>query len=817
MADKYAVIANGNYVIVSESNPGFAIDVPGGSTEAGKAVQLWERIDSNAQMWWIKLAGTEGDYYIHNFFSDKYLDRPNNNSSENGTIVQQWDFNSADEQNQAQKWKFVDTGRTATVDNKTLHVYTIRHNLNNSCIDVFNNEMKNGTKIEMWEILADHPNQGWILVPQSYVVGGESGNGTGSSAAQPGVSDIPAVDGNVYEIHPEYSEDLCVDVDGASTANGGNVFLWPRLDQNNQKWLVCKDHDGDKRFQNIRNINSGLYMNVSNGELNGNVQQWNYRTTEARVNSQWTTSPYERTMSVDGRSYEVFEVIPGCQTEQRLDSTGSGTTQGTNLRIWEKNNSNAQGFAFVSTSILDSSMPVVSMIEVSAGGQRGTEIMVPDDTDTVDVSWISISGYNNYEVRYRYSYDGITSDWYSWSDNSTANQGWGNVGESNVTSLTTTDDGRQVPSHESFGGIKLPKPVSETANGYYDLRIEVRTFDNRHQWTPYNGILDCDGNLLTSSYIVPAHGGSVTSHHRIYRQVSITVQGAAYGRDGIIIGYTIDGAAPLNNSISIGCDGLFRRHAFGNLERVGIVTIPYSHLQRVPADSETLTLRYTLTTQVGDMAEQTATTTIAFGKNNPAGLFPSQDDGMLDVPTSSDTALWLIVHRGHGDMLVKAAGTKLAVPFGVTTRYLSASGTTLANASSGVSETTPVNTNYYWLTTLDGSIALKVHVNEGGAPEFKPTYERVSTAVTTTGREREVVGFGNTVKASWNLTGVLYSDNPVEQQKQREDFDKIAHSTYVVFRDPRGFWAQCAVISASLDYSPAYYDAVDISLQEVSL
>lgn len=138
--------------------------------------------------------------------------------------------------------------------------------------------------------------QDWELVPE--------GTGGGS---------------NFEEITSRHSG-LCLDVDGSSTADGGNVQQWTCTGGANQHWEL---QDVGGGYVEIVNRNSGLCLDVNEWSTadGANVQQW---SCHGGVNQQWEVEDL-------GESYvEIVNRNSGLC----LDVSGWSTVDGGNVQQW---------------------------------------------------------------------------------------------------------------------------------------------------------------------------------------------------------------------------------------------------------------------------------------------------------------------------------------------------------------------------------------------------------------------------------------------------------------------------------------------------
>ena len=138
--------------------------------------------------------------------------------------------------------------------------------------------------------------------------------------------------GTTYNIISKVS-DKALDVDGASTENGGNVLIWSPTGQSNQRWIVT---EVDQDIYSIISENSGLSLDVEGGSSqNGaNVLQWAWQNN---ANQRWYLQP-------DGEGYfSIISVASG----KALDVEAGSTDNGANIIQWTENGRSNQKWRFV--------------------------------------------------------------------------------------------------------------------------------------------------------------------------------------------------------------------------------------------------------------------------------------------------------------------------------------------------------------------------------------------------------------------------------------------------------------------------------------
>ena len=181
-----------------------------------------------------------------------------------------------------------------------------------------------------------------------------------------------------YTFVSALSDEKCLDVSGASRANGANIQLWEDNNSIAQKFYITREYDN---WYSIRNLGSYKALDVVGGVSgNGvNVQQYDWNGTYAQLwrfidagnGYYYIQNRLGYVLDVDGYqtsngvNIQVWESHGGnnqrwrlkpCESRgfltltselsgsMRLDVSGAGTSNGTNIQLWSSNNSYAQIF-----------------------------------------------------------------------------------------------------------------------------------------------------------------------------------------------------------------------------------------------------------------------------------------------------------------------------------------------------------------------------------------------------------------------------------------------------------------------------------------
>ncbi len=190
--------------------------------------------------------------------------------------------------------------------------------------------------------------------------------------------------GNGWYIISNTVPKKCLDVQGASAKSGTNVQLYKYNGSDAQKWRFYSVGGGNYTIMN----KVGCYLDVSGGSAknNTNVQVHTYNGTNAQ---QWKLiSTKQDYTNIADSAYCIKSQVGGNMT---LDVTGNGTADGTNIQVYQNNNSIAQKFKIQST------------------GDGWFKITSPSSGKCLDVQGGSLKSGTNVQL---YSYNG--SDAQKW-------------------------------------------------------------------------------------------------------------------------------------------------------------------------------------------------------------------------------------------------------------------------------------------------------------------------------------------------------------------------------------------------------------------
>ena len=285
------------YYKIANISSALIIDVENSSKENGANIRQWEDNGADAQRWQIK-QNDDGTYSFIAKCSGKALD-VDGGIFEESRNVQQWDYIASDAQCfKLEPTEFLPDG-----------IVSIKKATNyNISLDINDTSSKDGEELQIWQTNGSLAQRFWIynlgnneVRIRTVASGGfltEEGTGNGSNVIQKGNGSTPASPSNTWEVG----------------WNNGITF---------------------------RNKESGLYLDVKDdSEKNGAKVQ--VREKDNTKSSQRFILNQEHFIK-DG-TYEIASALG-----TTLDLENSGSSWGTNILTWEKNNQNNQKFSITYT------------------------------------------------------------------------------------------------------------------------------------------------------------------------------------------------------------------------------------------------------------------------------------------------------------------------------------------------------------------------------------------------------------------------------------------------------------------------------------
>ncbi len=287
-------IGDKSVLVASRLDTEKVLDIDNASTDDGANCQVYTENHTDAQIF--KMQYKDGYYTLENKGSGKVLEVGENNVNY-GANVQQ----SAPNGTAAQKWIL-----TQNSDGS----YSFISRLNGLCMDLDNGNYEDRTNVQVYG-----PNgtsaQKFILINES------------SADITEGVYCFgTALNGGAS----------VMDVADASTASGGNIWLFERNDTQAQRYKIERTTYG---YYKITSVLSGMSLDVSGAYYDDgtNLQQYNWNDTNAQ---RWI---------IEQNEDSTYTIISRCNGKA-IDIDNASTDNRTNIQLFTKNNTKAQSFIF---------------------------------------------------------------------------------------------------------------------------------------------------------------------------------------------------------------------------------------------------------------------------------------------------------------------------------------------------------------------------------------------------------------------------------------------------------------------------------------
>lgn len=377
--------SKGQWIISSACDSKYVIDLYGGSTNNGSAIQIFTNNNSQAQAWKLmkvknvreeldELASknkntlSDGTYFISSSKNTSYvLDVSNGSKNNFGNI-----------------WLFKNNGTVAqawTVKHDSKGYVTFINVGSNKAIDVYDGKAKNYQNISQYTSNNSYA-QKWIVtkdsmgykimsaIDKNYVLdlyNGSVNNGSNiqvyqsnGTVAQRWKFDkyvkptVETARQKMDKMAKEYNANITestyvisnfaqskyvVDVSNGSKNSGANVWVFQSNNTNAQKWKVKKDSVG---YITFINVGSNKALDVYNGNAsNGtNIWQFNYNDSYAQ---KWIAKK-----NTDGS----LTFLSALNSNYVLDiSTGTVRNQ-QNIQLYQNNGTNAQKFKLTKSNFI---------------------------------------------------------------------------------------------------------------------------------------------------------------------------------------------------------------------------------------------------------------------------------------------------------------------------------------------------------------------------------------------------------------------------------------------------------------------------------
>lgn len=351
---EYKFERKGDYYTIRHIASNLVLDVVGGEVKNGTNIQLYESNDTCAQKWYFSV--DHDKYTIKSMCSNKSLDIPSNRGDMVGLKVQIYDNNSSSAQ------KLLVQDRTSAPLEEDSYILKTT---GGKTMDASGGLVSNGTKMQIYDINYERG--------QLYK--------------------IKRAEDGLYTIENKESSRV-VDVAGGKKEDGTPLQLYDYNGTCAQKWIIEKSGEGYRFLSSctkkaidvsgglVSTPSSKLQIYTANGS---NAQVWvptiysvDEVANDAPMN-QGVSSTYIISSSIDEKY--VVDISGGTATAKN----------GTNIQVWEKNNTPAQKFNIVNNpngtqTIKNTDTGLV--LDISGGlATSGTNIQLYTSNSTCAQQW----------------------------------------------------------------------------------------------------------------------------------------------------------------------------------------------------------------------------------------------------------------------------------------------------------------------------------------------------------------------------------------------------------------------------------------------
>ncbi|MBQ9646816.1 MAG: RICIN domain-containing protein [Oscillospiraceae bacterium] len=376
------------YFIRNAANPSVSLAVAGGSTAHGTAVNVTTNdAADDAQRWTITLFSEDGYSdaldlgtaveFIPGRTAAMRMALPAGAKTGQGVSIR-----TSDPTGNAQRWRLEPAG-TDTLDGVSTTYYRIVELNTGLALTVQGNsfaqnadviaETPGNNNMQYWYLLGPQDGDRYYIAARgntSFVVSAPNSDNPSSGAAlklntrtdgayqQWQVSGLAgsvtsltgddSLSGRTFTMEPKHAPGMAARVHNAKVESGANVELAAASDHSSVQWTFTKvgeeDLDGvTTPYYTIENMNSSLVMDVYGDNKSGaSVMQWPLVADDA--DKQWFA-----VRDADG----YFTFVNRGNKNLCLDVSGAGTTAGTNIQVYTKNNTDAQKWKLTEVAVAD--------------------------------------------------------------------------------------------------------------------------------------------------------------------------------------------------------------------------------------------------------------------------------------------------------------------------------------------------------------------------------------------------------------------------------------------------------------------------------
>lgn len=298
-----AILGSGPYTVHPAFSAGVCMDVSGGSSANGAAVQSYSCNGTGAQSWSLLpvITPTGTGYQVVSSNSKSCLN-VSNAAQSNGSLLQQWQCLGTAQSSEI--WKIYSFGFYSELVSSN----------SGKCIDLTNGNSNNGTQLQQWDCAnGTNPNQLWTVTPLQSV---------------PAI--VPSFPTGPYMLRPNSNSASCMDVSGGSSANGTAVQVYSCNGTASQSWSLVPVTGSFGTAYELVTGGSGSCLAITGSA-----------TTNGAKTSQWSCQGASQPaqlwqLNSVGASYELVSLNSG----RCLDLPGGLSENGNQFQQWDCDKSN---------------------------------------------------------------------------------------------------------------------------------------------------------------------------------------------------------------------------------------------------------------------------------------------------------------------------------------------------------------------------------------------------------------------------------------------------------------------------------------------
>ena len=300
----------GAYVMSSAIDASQVLDVPGASSDAGVALQLYARNNTDAQIFQFEKTD-DGYYTIRNARTGLYLSLYTTWAElRNTTALTQQSYYGG----LSQKWCVKPAGNGRYVVSSAMDCSMV--------LDVSGGVAQNGSVVQAY---ADNGTaaQRWTFEPAKTVR---------ERVDELAAANAGTVAPGTYAVRSAVSPSLVLDAAGAGTADGTAAQSWSANGTDAQAWLV---EDAGAGYVTVRNAASGLALDVPSADARSGaqLQLWSPNGSLAQ---KWVAVR-------DGAGVRLVSALDDTLS---VDLPGASTADGSRLQLYADNGTAAQRWSF---------------------------------------------------------------------------------------------------------------------------------------------------------------------------------------------------------------------------------------------------------------------------------------------------------------------------------------------------------------------------------------------------------------------------------------------------------------------------------------